>query len=135
MMRVWSMRWMLIFGMFVAALSCSSAAEEKKWKEGDRVLALWKLDKDWYYVGTIREFKEGQYVVVFDDGDKDTLAPAHIFPEDIAVGDKIAGNFKRQGVFYPGKITSRKGDQVHIKYDDGDEEDTTIAMLRVKRPR
>lgn len=119
----------------VLACSGAAAAQEKKFKEGERVLALWKADKDWFYVGTVREFKDGKYQVVFDDGDKDWVDAANVYAEDIAVGDKVAGNFKRLGLYYLGKITKRTGDQVHVKYDDGDEEDTTIAMLRVKRPR
>lgn len=130
------LRELLLVGLLVmVSTGFEAGAAEKKWKEGERVLALWKADKDWFYVGTVREFKDGKYQVVFDDGDKDWVDAGNVYAEDIAVGDKVAGNFKRLGLYYPGKVTKRTGDQVHVKYDDGDEEDTTIAMLRVKRPR
>jgi len=40
-----------------------------------------------------------------------------------------------EGTYYWGKITERNGDDIHISYDDGGEEDTTIDVVRVVRPR
>ncbi len=106
----------------------------KQWKVGDRVLARWGPEKFWY-VGTVKEAKGDKYVIGFDDGDKQETPADEITAEDIKVGDKVFGNFKRAGKYYPGKVTTRTGDQIHIKYDDGDEEDTTIGMVRVERSR
>jgi len=47
-----------------------------------------------------------------------------------AVGTRLQCNFKNAGKYYPGKITSIKGEAVHISYDDGDQEDITISRRR-----
>ena len=46
------------------------------------------------------------------------------------VGDRIQGNWKGQGKYYPGKIGKLNGNKVYIKYDDGDVESTTIDFIR-----
>lgn len=53
-------------------------------------------------------------------------------PTEIVVGTRVKGNFKNQGIFYPGKIIEINGDQYHIEYDDGDKEWTTKAMFTVQ---
>jgi hypothetical protein len=114
--------------------SAAKAEPAKQFKAGDRVLARWGPEKFWY-AGTVREVKGTRYVIGFDDGDKQETPGEEVIADDIKVGDKVQGNFKRAGKYFPGKITTRTGDQIHIKYDDGDEEDTTIGMVRVERPR
>jgi hypothetical protein len=126
----------LLLTILLAAATATlcKAAPAKAWKAGDRVLARWGPEKFWY-PGTVREVRGDRYLIVFDDGDKQESPADEVGPEDIAVGDKVLGNFKRAGKYYPGKVTTRTGEQIHIKYDDGDEEDTTISMVRVERPR
>jgi hypothetical protein len=125
-----SRRIFVAFMFLVMSGLFAAPAAAKEWKAGDRVMAHWKIEKYWY-PGRIQEVRGGQYVVVFDDGDKQLTDAADIGPEEIKVGDKVYGNFKRAGKYYPGKVTSRTGEQIHIKYDDGDEEDTTLASIRV----
>ena len=55
--------------------------------------------------------------------------------DDIIVGDRISADWGRGGTYYWGKITKRNGDDIHIIYEDGGEEDTTIDAVRVVRPR
>lgn len=49
---------------------------------------------------------------------------------DITVGSKISCNWKGLGTFYPGTVTSRDGDNISVKYDDGDFERTTIRCIK-----
>lgn len=67
---------------------------------------------------------------VFNAGDYDE---ARITSENLTVGSRVFGNWQRRGLYYPGKITDRRGDTITILYDDGDRETTTIAVVRVKR--
>jgi len=55
--------------------------------------------------------------------------------ENIAIGDRVFGNWKDRGKYYSGKVITRKGKTIQIKYDDGDEETTTISFVRVIRPK
>jgi len=104
------------------------------WKVGEKLLVNWSHDKYWY-PATIKK-KDGQrYFVVFDDGDKEWTVPSHMIEEDIRVGDRVFGNWKKRKRYYPGRVTRRDGNKIHISYDDGDQENTTISFVRVLRPR
>ena len=48
----------------------------------------------------------------------------------LGVGSRVSCDWKSGGVFYNGTITKKNGDQVHISYDDGDQEDTVISKCR-----
>jgi hypothetical protein len=50
----------------------------------------------------------------------------------LQVGDRVEGNWKGLGRYYPGQITQKKSDNIHVQYDDGDQEWTTLD--RVRRP-
>lgn len=105
------------------------------WKENARVLAQWK-DQYWYR-GTVREVDRAQhrYSVEFGDGSSAWIFTAQILPDDIKVGDHILADWGKGGTYYWGKIAARNGDDIHITYDEGGEEDTTIDVVKVVRPR
>ena len=50
-------------------------------------------------------------------------------------GKEVYGNWKNGGLYYRGIVTRRSGDDIRIRYDDGDVEDTTIAMIRLRAQR
>ncbi len=95
------------------------------------VLANWTRD-DYWYPGTITDIKENLYFIHFDDGDKEWVDASRIRPENIKPGDRVYGNWKNRGKYYPGTVTQRTGLSIHISYDDGDQENTTISFVRVK---
>lgn len=118
----------------------TEAAEPSKddsstWKEDARALAQ-KNDQYWY-LATVREVDSSQhrYSVEFADGSSAWVVAAQMLPDDIIVGDRISANWKGEGTYYWGKITERNGNDIHISYDDGSEEETTIEVVRVVRPR
>ena len=49
------------------------------------------------------------------------------------MGEEVLCRWKGGPDFYPGKITSLEGEKIHIHYDDGDEETTTVRLLRLRR--
>jgi len=78
--------------------------------------------------------KDGsRYYILFDDGDKQWTAAERITTDDIKVGSKVFTNWKKKGRYYSGRVTQRKGDRIHIRYDDGDKETTTISVVRILR--
>lgn len=95
---------------------------------GMPVMGRW-TDGYWY-PGVIKETDGAKFKVRFDDGDEASLEEKHLIGYRPTFGDRIQGNWKGGGVFFPGKVTKRKGEQVYIKYDDGDEEWTTMARIR-----
>lgn len=104
------------------------------WNVGDVLLVNWSQDEYWYSA-TVKQKEDERYLVVFGDGDEEWTTAERMTVDDLRAGDRVFGNWQMQGTYYPGRITQRKGRDIHIKYDDGNEEDTTIAVVRVILPR
>ncbi len=98
------------------------------WKAGDRVLGQWS-DGLWY-PARITGAAGADFNVSFDDGDKAVLPAAKIRKIDWKVGTKVSCNWKKGGLYYTGTITKMEGESIHISYDDGDQEDSTISICR-----
>ena len=104
----------------------------KNRRKGDHVLVNWSHDSYWY-PATIKKIDGSRYYILFDDGDKEWTTAERITTEEIKVGSKVFANWKKKGHYYPGRVTQRNGDRIHIQYDDGDKETTTISVVRVLR--
>jgi DUF971 family protein len=102
------------------------------WKPGERVLA--KKADSYFYPGVVREINENGCFVVFDDGDASWVHHAHVLRQDIQIGSRVFCRNKSAPVFAPGTVNQLKGETVRVRYDQGEEEWTSIAMLRVQRP-
>src|SRR5205823_1886357 len=87
---------------------------------GEHVLACWH-DLFWY-PGVILANNGDQYHVVFDDGNQGLAAADKIRPVTVGVGDRVLCRWKGGPTYYPGEITSKHGEVIHVQYDDGDEE-------------
>lgn len=98
------------------------------WDTGDRCLGQWS--DGYWYPATVVNTGEGVYNVAFDDGDSAALSDSQIRSIDWNVGSAIECNWKGGGSYYPGTITKKSGDSIHMSYEDGDEEDTTIGKCR-----
>ena len=51
--------------------------------------------------------------------------------DPMQVGTRVQCNWKGQGRLYPGSVTRVQGNSIHIKYDDGDQEDTVTSRCKV----
>lgn len=122
--------------VLVLALSVSAAAApaaSTAYKAGDRVMVNWTGDNYWY-PATIVTISGGKYYVIYCDTDRETVTADRIAPLDVQVGDVLECNWQNGGVYYEGKVTVKSGDMIHISYNDGDQEDTTIEYIRVLQP-
>ncbi len=102
------------------------------WIVGDRVLAKWSQDPFWY-PGTVQALEGERLHVYYDDGESEWLPPDRVAPLDLKPGDRVFGRWQQGPVFYPGQITARDGEKIHIRYDDGGQETTTLSLVRVRR--
>ncbi len=100
-------------------------------KVGMRGLALWEADGYWYPASIIT-IKDGKYQVKWDDGQKSWLQSTEVFKYTVSPGDRVEGNWLNGGKYYTGVVKSKKGKRIHICYDDGDEEDTSVDMVRMQ---
>ena len=55
-----------------------------------------------------------------------------IHSSEFKIGDKISGNWKGKGRFYPGVVAKIDGDKYYIEYEDGDVEWTSADLLKLR---
>lgn len=104
-----------------------------KWKRGDRCLAKWSGDS-WWYPGRVADVRDSMYLIKYDDGDSEWRLEMYLAGEDLKPGDTVFGKWKSGGRYYRGLVAERKGEELFIKYDDGDKEWTTVGRVRVMTP-
>jgi len=100
---------------------------------GDRLLARWAGEADWFYPGVVVGESGNALEVHFDDGDRGKVSPSEVFALPLRIGMRVYGNWQGGGVYYPGTIDAITGHAVHIAYDDGDHEVTSVSALRIHR--
>ena len=98
------------------------------WQAGDRILGQW--GDGYWYPATISSQEGAGFSVNFDDGDTAVLPASKIRSINWKVGTRVQCNWKNSGRYYQGTITEMDGDSIHISYDDGDQEDSTISYCR-----
>jgi hypothetical protein len=98
---------------------------------GERVLAQWPQETDWWYPGVIVSDAGGAIEVQFDDGDRAVLIQQQAKPLDVGLGSRVFCRWKGGQSYYPGIVSSVTGHAIGIDYDDGDKEVSAVGMIRV----
>jgi hypothetical protein len=99
---------------------------------GDRVIAQWPAEKSWWYPGVVVS-DGGQIEVQFDDGDRAVLGPDQMKSLAIGPGSRVHCRWKGGSSYYPGKVSDARGSAIHVNYDDGDQEWSSVCMVRVSQ--
>lgn len=102
------------------------------WKAGDRVLAPW--EPTFLYAGRIVQLTGERARIEFDDGDAGWVEVAHLQPLSLSLGTRVMSRRRMGPHFFPGEIHEVDGEKVHVEFDDGKEEWTTVASLRIPCP-
>lgn len=98
---------------------------------GEMVFARWVHDGYWY-LAEIKQIKDNSfYIRYLVDGKKERVSLSQLAKNELMTGDRIDGNWKGQGRYYPGVISSINGDRLNVQYDDGDTEETTAVQVRL----
>lgn len=98
------------------------------WNAGDRVLGEWS--DGYWYPATISSVEDEIFKVDYFDGDSADLSASQVKSINWGVGTVLECNWKSEGGYYKGTITTMDGDSIHVSYNDGDQEDTTIGKCR-----
>ena len=69
------------------------------------------------------------YEVQFDDGDRATLTAAQVRPLAVNSGNRVHCRWKGGNIYFPGAVVRSEGAAIHVDYDDGDKEITSISMM------
>lgn len=100
---------------------------------GSRVIARWSVEPDWFYPGVVCESNGSVCEVQFDDGDRGEVPVSDVKPIPNLENHRIFGNWRGGGIYYAGRVSSVEGHAIHIDFDDGDTETTSVSMLRFHR--
>ena len=98
---------------------------------GSRVLAMWPVEVEWWYPGVVCGIAETEFEIQFDDGDRTVVGRGELLPLTIGVGNRVWGRYQGGPYYFPGEVSAQRGEAIHIEYDDGDQEWTTISMVRI----
>ncbi len=101
------------------------------WNLCDRVLACY-YDLEWY-PGVVLHVERDRITILFDHGGQAMVTPNKVRPLKLEVGDKVTCRSKFAPEFYPGEIAHIEGERVHIVFEDGEEEKTSIRLVRLRR--
>jgi hypothetical protein len=98
---------------------------------GDRVLAWWPNEKDWWYAGVICSISGSDIEVQYDDSNRAVLTSAQVRPLVVGVGSRVYVRWKGGETYYPGRIGAVEGAAMFVEYDDGDKEWCTVCAMRI----
>jgi hypothetical protein len=114
---------------------CPVGTGSFNFEEGDRVLA-YDCDECIYPAEIVCIEDDQRIIVQYLDGPERMLTPELIKRFDVKAGLKIECRFSGAPHFFPGTLDKVDGERIHVKYDDGDEEWTSIRLFRIpaKRP-
>jgi hypothetical protein len=108
---------------------CPVGTRGAAFDEGDRV---WAQDMDGFvYPADVLSMDHDKIVVSFLDGPERMLTPELLRAFELRTGTAVQCRWKAGPAYFPGKITQTEGDRVHLAYDDGDQEWTTIRLVRL----
>ena len=98
---------------------------------GTRALARFQGGAHAYAAVTTGVSAEGRPMVVYADGDVETLAPDALAPDSLGPGTAVEARIRQWPRFFPGRVERRIGHAVFVRFDDGDERWTSIGLVRV----
>jgi hypothetical protein len=120
--------------------SDKNAKKSAQFNVGSRVAVYWS-DEEEYYDGQVtrKRKKNKQLFVEYDDGDTgwvdfdlDLIRQSEPPKPTFGVGSRIAVYWSDDEEFYSGQVSKRKGYQVFVDYDDGDEDWVDLKSSKIK---
>jgi hypothetical protein len=102
------------------------------WKTGQRVLANWPPEPQFYYPAVVHAVDGDVVHVHYDDGDQARLAVEAVLPLRLEVGHHVYARRQQGQYYFPAVIQTRNGEEILLRYDDdGGTEWSLIRMVRV----
>lgn len=75
--------------------------------------------------------EDGRIHVVYADGDTEVVPQDSLFPDSIGPGTRVEARIRSWAQWYSGEVQRRVGHAVFVRFDDGDEEWTSIGLVRI----
>ena len=99
------------------------------WTVGNRVFAYWEADQ-YYYPATITQVEGDDIFIRYDTGEEEWTNSDYLAEMKVAVGDEVESKWSQDEEYYTAQVTAINGEQIHVVYEDGNEEWTSINNLR-----
>lgn len=100
-------------------------------ERGARVLAQW-YDMYWY-PGIILSVDGKRVHISFDDGDQALVTPDQVDRLHLEPGMRVYCRYLAGPEFLPAEIVEVNGEIISVRYEDGEEEETSVRMIRIER--
>jgi hypothetical protein len=98
------------------------------WQPGARVLAPW--EPAFRYVGHIVDLNDDLALVEYEDGGSGWVNVRELRPFELRVDQAVMCRRERGPFYFAGKIVELRGNEVRVRYNDGDREWAGVAFLR-----
>jgi hypothetical protein len=108
---------------------CPRPVERFDFNEGDRILA--RVADDCWYPADILTIDGDRVTLQYLAGAQGFVTPELIKPLEVGVGLRVEGRWRGGDTYFPGVIDQERGERIHIRYDDGDGEWTTVRLIRI----
>ncbi len=108
---------------------CPVSPAEFPFHEGDRVLV--NAAEGYWYPADILSIESDRIVVHYLLGGEGMVTPELVKSLEVKPGLRVEGRWRGGNAFFLGRIAQQRGERLFLKYDDGDEEWTTIRLIRL----
>ncbi|HHF58619.1 MAG TPA: tetratricopeptide repeat protein, partial [Thermoplasmatales archaeon] len=100
------------------------------YKKGNTIFVLW--DTGHYYPATVISSVENEvYFKLMGFTDQQWVDKTGTKQAELSCGDMIECRWKKEEKFYQAEIVRVNGNNLYVKYNDGEKEHTTISMIRL----
>jgi hypothetical protein len=111
---------------------CPVVVTDFPFHEGDRVLGA--LPDGYLYPADLLISDSDRVVLQFLNGIQGAVTPELVSALSVETGMRVEGRWRGGQEYFPGEIDRLKGERLHVRYDDGDEEWTTVRLIRIPDP-
>jgi hypothetical protein len=108
---------------------CPALLAEFPFHEGDRVAGL--LPDGYRYPADLLIHDGDRVVLHFLNGMQVTLTPELVSKLSVQAGMRVEARWRGGDDYFLGIVDQLQGERLHIRYDDGDHEWTTVRSLRI----
>lgn len=103
------------------------------WNVGDRILALWPGDRQWWYPAVVCGVDDDQLEVQFDDGDRSMVPLSDVMRPEFPEGSGVQARLGRDLRYYPALVVRQRGAALLLRFTNDAEVWTSAALVRTVR--
>lgn len=108
----------------------TSNAADPAWQVGQLCWAWYEPHSAWYAAHVTAVTPDSIRVEHFDGYD-DTVVPARVREDFVAVGDTVGAYFAPDSKWYSAVVMERRGMEIVVEYSDGEQETTWLKLIRI----